>query len=150
MGVWRGIAANERKRPSLTINSRNGIGLTATQLKTLIEQALDDNKAEDIETIDLSGLSPLADYMIIANGRSSRQVVGLAGKIKEKLAEYGIKAKTEGTAQGDWVIVDCLDIIVHLFRPEVREFYAIEKMWKMDPMTGMNLSTPKQKQTILV
>ena len=124
-------------------------------MKSLIEDVLDDNKAEDIETIDLCGLSPLADYMIIANGRSSRQVVGLAGKIKEKLAEHGLKAKTEGTAQGDWGVVDCIDIIVHLFRPEVREFYGIEKMWKMDPVaalasTSSASSGHKQKQTILV
>ncbi len=136
----------------MTTTTRNGIGLTSDQMKSLIEQVLDDNKAEDIDTIDLCGLSPLADYMIIANGRSSRQVVGLAGKIKEKLAEYGIKAKTEGASQGDWVIVDCFDIIVHLFRPEVREFYGIEKMWKMDSIpaiTSMS-SGHKQKQTILV
>ena len=139
----------------MTTTTRNGIGLTSSQMKSLIEDVLDDNKAEDIETIDLCGLSPLADYMIIANGRSSRQVVGLAGKIKEKLAEHGLKAKTEGTAQGDWVIVDCIDIIVHLFRPEVREFYGIEKMWKMDPVaalasTSSASSGHKQKQTILV
>lgn len=109
---------------------------------------LDDNKAEDIETIDLNGASPLADYMIIANGRSSRQVVGLAGKIKEKLIEYGIKAKTEGTAQGDWVVVDCLDVIVHLFRPEVREFYGIEKMWRLDGLPA--ISALKQPQSVLV
>ncbi len=139
----------------MTSTTRNGIGLTSAQMKSLIEQVLDDNKAEDIDTIDLCGLSPLADYMIIANGRSSRQVVGLAGKIKEKLAEHGIKAKTEGTAQGDWVIVDCIDIIVHLFRPEVREFYGIEKMWKMDPIAAITATNAassghKQKQTILV
>lgn len=135
----------------MTATIRNGIGLSASQLKSLIEQVLDDNKAEDIETIDLSGLSPLADYMIIANGRSSRQVVGLAGKIKEKLAEHGLKAKTEGASQGDWVVVDCIDVIVHLFRPEVRDFYGIEKMWKMDPMAGLtSATTHKQKQTILV
>ena len=136
----------------MTTTTRNGIGPTASELKSLIEQVLDDNKAEDIDTIDLNGLSPLADYMIIANGRSSRQVVALAGKIKEKLAEYGLKAKTEGAAQGDWVVVDCFDIIVHLFRPEVREFYGIEKMWKMDPLAGLTSvnSSSKQKQTILV
>ncbi len=90
----------------MTATIRNGIGLSASQLKSLIEQVLDDNKAEDIETIDLSGLSPLADYMIIANGRSSRQVVGLAGKIKEKLAEHGLKAKPKARPRriGLWLI----------------------------------------------
>jgi ribosome-associated protein len=136
----------------LTFTSFTGKGLNppldAARIKSLIEQVLDDNKAEDIETIDLNGASPLADYMIIANGRSSRQVVGLAGKIKEKLIEYGIKAKTEGTAQGDWVVVDCLDVIVHLFRPEVREFYGIEKMWRLDGLPA--ISALKQQQSVLV
>ena len=142
---------NERKRISLNASTRNGIGLNAAQLKSLIEQVLDDNKAEEIETIDLNGQSPLADYMIVANGRSSRQVVALAGKIKEKMAEHGMKAKTEGASQGDWVVVDCFDVIVHLFRPEVREFYGIEKMWKMDAVPGVTIPAPhKQKQTILV
>ncbi len=136
----------------MTFTSFTGKGLNppldAARIKSLIEQVLDDNKAEDIETIDLNGASPLADYMIIANGRSSRQVVGLAGKIKEKLIEYGIKAKTEGTAQGDWVVVDCLDVIVHLFRPEVREFYGIEKMWRLDGLPA--ISALKQQQSVLV
>lgn len=136
----------------MTFTSFTGKGLNpplnAARIKSLIEQVLDDNKAEDIETIDLNGASPLADYMIIANGRSSRQVVGLAGKIKEKLIEYGIKAKTEGTAQGDWVVVDCLDVIVHLFRPEVREFYGIEKMWRLDGLPA--ISALKQPQSVLV
>lgn len=101
-------------------------------MKSLIAQILDDNKAEDIDIIDLKGITALADYMIVASGRSSRQVVALAGKIKEKMAFYGLKnIKTEGASQGDWVIVDTGDIIVHLFRPEVRDFYRIEKMWRV-------------------
>ncbi len=107
--------------------------MTPEQLKKLIEKTLDDSKAEDIEIIDLRGHSSLADYMIIASGASSRQVIGVAGKIKEKLAELGLKAKSEGAAQGDWVVVDAGDVIVHLFRPEVRAFYSIEKMWRNEP-----------------
>lgn len=134
-------------------SSRNGDGFTPQSLKTLIEHVLDENKAEDIETIDLMGRSPLADYMIVANGRSSRQVVGLAGKIKEKLAEHGIKAKTEGTSHGDWVIVDCVDVIVHLFRPEVRDFYGIEKMWKLDGIPTISTTpadTGKHPHSVVV
>jgi ribosome-associated protein len=139
------LTSSSFKGPSF--NNRFNTPLTADRLKSIIEDILDDNKAEDIETIDLNGQSSIADYMIIANGRSSRQVVGLAGKIKEKLLEYGIKAKTEGASQGDWVIVDCLDVIVHLFRPEVREFYGIEKMWKMN---GLPVITHIKSQTVHV
>lgn len=96
-------------------------------------ETLDSDKAEDIELIDLKNQSALADYMIVASGRSSRQVVALAERLKEKLHLNGLETiRTEGTAQGNWVVVDAGDIIVHLFRPEVREFYNIEKMWKMN------------------
>lgn len=71
--------------------------------------------------------------MIVASGQSSRQIAGFAHKLKEKLAEHGIKARSEGEAQGDWVVLDAIDVIVHLFRPEVREFYNIEKMWRIEP-----------------
>lgn len=101
-------------------------------LKDLAVQSLDADKAVDIETIDLSGQSALADFMIIASGTSSRQIVAMAEKLKERLHARGIgEIRTEGLAQGDWVIVDAGDIIVHLFRPEVRDFYNIEKMWRM-------------------
>ena len=87
-------------------------------------------KAEDIHSIDLKGTGFPADYMIIASGTSSRQVVGLADKILEKLSSFQIKeVKKEGMSSGDWVILDTGDIIIHLFRPEVRLFYNIEKMW---------------------
>ena len=99
-------------------------------MKIIIEKLLDDSKAEDIETIDLRGQSSIADFMIIASGQSSRQIAGFAGKLKDKLQEYGMRARSEGEAQGDWVVIDAIDVIVHLFRPEVREFYNIEKMWR--------------------
>lgn len=97
-----------------------------------IAQWLDDDKAENISIIDLQGQTALADFMIIASGRSSRQVIALAEKLKDRLQAYGLKnLKLEGESAGDWVIVDTGDVIVHLFRPEVREFYNIEQMWKM-------------------
>jgi ribosome-associated protein len=102
-------------------------------LKDLIVQILDENKAENIEAIDLNGQSSLADYMIIASGTSSRQVAALAGKLDEKLGPMGFPAlRVDGLPTADWVVVDLGDAIVHLFRPEVRDFYNIEKMWRQD------------------
>ncbi|MAE50423.1 MAG: ribosome silencing factor [Micavibrio sp.] len=99
-------------------------------LKTLIEQSLDADKAENIVTININEQTGLADYMIVASGTSSRHVNALAEKLRDRLNIRGIKdIKIEGLNQCDWVAMDCGDIIVHLFRPEVREFYNIEKMW---------------------
>lgn len=99
-------------------------------------ETLDANKAEDIHNIDLKGTGFPADHMIIASGRSDRQVIGLANNILNKLASLDIKeVKKEGLSSGDWVILDTGDIIIHLFRPEVRVFYNIEKMWDTDIAT---------------
>ena len=107
-------------------------------LKTLIARVLDENKAEDVEIIDLRGQTSLADYMIVATGRSNRQVIGLADKISEQLKEAGYMIpRTEGLPHGDWVVVDAYDIIIHLFRPEVRDFYNIEKMWRPEPIATL-------------
>jgi len=92
---------------------------------------LDADKAEDIKTIDLRGQTPIADYMIVASGTSSRQVAAMAEKLQERLKGMGVRdIRIEGKDQCNWVILDAGDIIVHLFRPEVREFYNIEKMWQ--------------------
>lgn len=91
---------------------------------------MDADKADNITVINLEGQSALADYMIIASGTSSRHVAALASKLKDRLNVRGIKdVKMEGTSQADWVAIDAGDVIVHLFRPEVREFYNLEKMW---------------------
>ena len=88
------------------------------------------DKADDIQTIPLTENTALADYMIIASGTSSRHVNALANKLKERLHQRGIKNITiEGLGQCDWVVLDAGDVIIHLFRPEVRDFYNIEKMW---------------------
>lgn len=101
-------------------------------LKDLIVNTLDSDKALDIEIINLNTHSALADYMVIASGTSSRQVIRLADKLKDRLLECGVKdIRLEGQAEGNWVILDAGDVIVHLFRPEVRDFYQIEKMWSM-------------------
>lgn len=103
-------------------------------LKDLIVASLDNDKALDIEVIDLTGQSALADYMIVASGTSSRQVVAMSEKLEERLRDRGYRYfHTEGAAEGNWVVCDTGDIIVHLFRPEVRAFYNIEEMWRMTP-----------------
>lgn len=95
---------------------------------------LDEDKAEDIVTIDLRGKTAMADYMVVASGRSTRQVSALTEKLMEMLkAEFGRSARVEGKNAGDWVLVDAGDVIIHIFRPEVREFYQLEKMWAPQP-----------------
>lgn len=95
-----------------------------------ILSSLDDDKAEDVVTIPLKGRSEMADFMVVCSGRSSRQVTAIAEKLADRLKqEDGILCKIEGKDQGDWVLIDAGDIIVHVFRPEVRDFYQIEKMW---------------------
>jgi ribosome-associated protein len=95
--------------------------------------SLDDDKAEDIVAIDLAGKSSIGDHMVIATGRSNRQVSAMADHLIGKLKQTGVRRiSVEGMTTGDWVLIDAGDIIVHLFRPEVREFYALEKMWGVD------------------
>lgn len=92
--------------------------------------SVDDDKAEDIVQIDLRGRSDVADYMVICSGRSSRQVAAISEKLAERLKEaFRIHVKMEGKETGDWVLIDSGDVIVHVFRPEVRDFYQLEKMW---------------------
>lgn len=116
------------------MGTQSPLGETSPQyLKDRIVEILDANKAEEIEVIDLNGQSSVADYMIVASGTSSRQVAALAGKLEEKLPEFQFDVlRTEGLPAADWVVVDCGDVMVHLFRPEVRDFYNIEKMWRQD------------------
>lgn len=93
-------------------------------------EAMDDDKAEDIAVIDLRRKTPLADYMIIANGRSTRHVTTIAEKLMERLkGKLGLVARAEGVEGGDWALVDAGDVIVHVFRPEVRDFYTLERIW---------------------
>jgi ribosome-associated protein len=93
--------------------------------------SLDDDKAEDVVPIDLRGRSSVADWMVVASGRSSRQVTAIAEKLAERLKQdLGLPVKVEGKATGDWVLIDAGDVVVHVFRPEVRDFYQLEKMWQ--------------------
>ncbi len=94
---------------------------------------LDDAKAEEIVTIDLKGKSSMGDFMVIATGRSDRHVGAIADQLQRSLKDAGhARTRTEGQPQCDWVLVDTGDVIVHVFRPEVREFYNLEKMWSPD------------------
>ncbi|WEX09783.1 ribosome silencing factor [Chelativorans sp. AA-79] len=94
-------------------------------------QSLEDSKAEDIVSIDIQGKSPLADYMIVASGRSHRHVAAVSEHLIRAMKDAGFgNARVEGLSGADWVLIDAGDIIVHVFRPEVREFYNIEKMWQ--------------------
>jgi ribosome-associated protein len=115
---------------------------TAAEMLSLILHVLDEHQAEDVVTVDLAGKSPLADYMVVATGRSSRQVQGLADYLGRAVKEVANAPKVEGLTQGDWVLVDAGDVIVHLFRAEVREFYNIESMWSATPSatTGTAIS----------
>lgn len=93
--------------------------------------SLEDDKAEEIVSIDIRGKSTMADYLIVASGRSQRHVGALADHVIKKLKEAGVQdVRVEGLPHCDWVLVDAGDVIVHLFRPEVRSFYGIEKIWQ--------------------
>lgn len=101
-----------------------------SELLELILNSLENDKAEDIVHIDLRGRSSIGDFMVICSGRSSRQVAAISEKLVERIkAETGRTSKIEGKDTGDWVLIDTGDVIVHVFRPEVREFYQLEKMW---------------------
>ena len=109
-------------------------------LLDLILTSLDDDKAEDVTVIDLKGKSEMADHMVIASGRSTRQVTAISEKLVDRLKqELGLVSKVEGKDTGDWVLIDTGDVVVHVFRPEVREFYQLEKMW-LAP--GQQAATP--------
>ena len=101
-----------------------------TNLKKVILETLDSNKALDIVSIDLKNKSSMADYMIIASGTSSRHIQALSEQVLEKLKANGIKnSKIEGKESSDWKLVDGIDLIIHIFNPEKRKFYELEKIW---------------------
>ena len=101
-----------------------------SDLKSVVIDTLDLNKAQDIVTIDLKDKSSMADYMIIASGTSSRHIQSLSEQVLEKLKANGVKnSKIEGKESGDWKLVDGIDLIVHIFNPEKRKFYELEKIW---------------------
>ena len=114
-------------------SAENGTASSASMSAQMLETvlaSLDDDKAEEIVQIDLRGRSDMADWMIICSGRSSRQVASIAEKLTDRVKQtFGVYSKMEGKETGDWVLIDTGDVIIHVFRPEVREFYQLEKMW---------------------
>jgi ribosome-associated protein len=103
--------------------------LDAEEIVRLVLIRLDEMKAEDIVTIDLRDKPSVGDYMVVSSGRSQRHVGSVADRVVEDLHKVGVKAHVEGTPHCDWVLIDAGAVIVHVFRPEVRDFYNLEKMW---------------------
>ena len=100
------------------------------ELHRLVLQSLDDDQAQEVVSIPLTGKSSIADHMVIASGRSTRQVASMAVKLSDKIkAQFGRAPRLEGLPTADWVLIDADDVIVHIFRPEVRNFYNLERMW---------------------
>lgn len=123
------ISAGETATPGAGSMSASP-SVTSEALLAAILASLESDKGEDIVQINLRGKSEMGDYMVIASGRSTRQVSAMAEKLTDKLkAAFGVLSKVEGKETGDWVLIDTGDVIVHVFRPEVREFYQLEKMW---------------------
>ncbi|MBP7240565.1 ribosome silencing factor [Amaricoccus sp.] len=115
--------------PAEAISRRAGL-IDGSTLLSAILASLDGDKAEDVIVIPLAGKSEMADHMVIATGRSSRQVSAISEKLADRLkSDHGTLVRMEGKDLGDWVLIDAGDVIVHVFRPEVRDFYQLEKMW---------------------
>ena len=108
--------------------------LSSDALLALILSSLVEDVAEDVIDIPLAGKSEMADHMVVASGRSTRHVAALAEKMTDRIKKAsGMLCRMEGKEMGDWVLIDCGDVIVHIFRPEVREFYDLEKLWSVNP-----------------
>lgn len=115
--------------PPVEMTGIKGPVLEVAALHSLILTSLDDDQAQDVISIPLEGKSNIADFMVVASGRSSRQVASMAQKLAERIKKAGRAARIEGLPSADWVLIDAEDVIVHLFRPEVRSFYNLERMW---------------------
>ena len=132
----RAVRPRKRKTKGQTIPETRSLpdrSKDTEALLALVRRSLDDDKAEDVVVIDLKGKSAFADYMVIASGRSNRQVVAIADHLADRLKQAGHgHTPVEGKQGGDWVLVDAGDVVVHIFRPEPRAFYALEKMWALE------------------
>ena len=116
---------------------RGGATDKAEALHDLVLRSLDDDQAQDVVTIPLQGKSNIADHMVIASGRSTRQVASMAQKLSERIKQdLGRNVRIEGLPVADWVLIDADDVIVHIFRPEVRTFYNLERMWGFEGDSG--------------
>ena len=103
--------------------------INENEILEIIQKTLEDGKAENVVTIDLAGKTSIANQMVVASGTSQRHVASLAEKVQENLKAAGYKTTIEGEDKADWVLIDAFDVIVHIFKPEVRDFYSLEKMW---------------------
>jgi ribosome-associated protein len=113
------------------------------ELLALILEHLDEDQAQEVVTIDLQGKSSIADYMIVASGRSTRQVASIAQKLAEKIKHRGHgPVRLEGLPAADWVLLDAGDVVVHVFRPEVRSFYNLERMWAFGDDAPPSMTSP--------
>jgi ribosome-associated protein len=126
----------------LTEHAAEGAGSAPAdveQLHKLVLQSLDDDQALEVVSIPLAGKSNIADHMVIASGRSTRQVASMAVKLADKIKErFGKNVRIEGLPAADWVLIDADDVIVHIFRPEVRNFYNLERMWAFGDDSAVN------------
>ena len=118
------------ERPAETGSDAAPPHADVADLHRLVLQSLDDDQAVEVVTIPLAGKSNIADHMVVASGRSTRQVASMAVKLADKIKErFGKIVRIEGLPAADWVLIDADDVIVHIFRPEVRSFYNLERMW---------------------
>ena len=123
--------------PGAVVNVAPPESAAVTALHELIMKSLDDDQAVEVVSLPLAGKTSIADHMVIASGRSSRQVASMASKIAERIkAELRREVRIEGLPTADWVLIDAQDVIVHLFKPEVRSFYNLEKMWAFEGPSG--------------
>ncbi|HKC01693.1 MAG TPA: ribosome silencing factor [Sphingomicrobium sp.] len=117
--------------------AETGSPVDVQELHRLVLQSLDDDQAVDVVTIPLTGKSNIADHMVIASGRSTRQVASMATKLADRIKQQLKKnVRIEGLSAADWVLIDADDVIVHIFRPEVRSFYNLERMWAFGDESG--------------
>jgi ribosome-associated protein len=123
-------ARPEHSGPSTIVSLSDMTATTPTALHELVMHSLDEDQAQDVVSIPLEGKSSIADHMVIASGRSTRQVAAIATHLAERLKKEGHgNPRIEGLPAADWVLIDAGDVVVHLFRPEVRSFYNLERMW---------------------
>ena len=135
-------AAADSAAPVPTVPVPAANDAAVIHLHELVLKLLDDDQALEVTTIPLAGKTAIADHMVIASGRSTRQVASMAQKLAAKIKEeLGRSVKIEGLPTADWVLIDAQDVIVHLFRPEVRSFYNLEKMWAFDAPPGQPAKT---------
>ena len=123
--------------PATTADAAGAGSIGTEALEAMVLTALEDDKAEDVIAIDLTGKSSVTDIMVIASGRSNRHVGAIADHLIRKLKDAGLgRVRVEGLQSCDWVLIDAGDVIAHIFRPEVRSFYDLEKMWSVTPETA--------------